>query len=112
MNNDMKMERDFKGVWIPKEIWCDNDLTIEEKGLLVELSRLCTENGCFATDEYLSSFLNFKKEDVTKYISSLQSKGYIDVVLEYKENTTQILKRVIYTHPYRLNPENSIGTNN
>ena len=30
-----KLERDFKGIWIPKEIWLDDKLNLLEKCLLV-----------------------------------------------------------------------------
>jgi hypothetical protein len=36
----MKENRDFKGVWIPKEIWINTDLSIIEKVLLVEIDSL------------------------------------------------------------------------
>ena len=39
MNN-----RDFKGVWIPKEIWLNPDLTLVEKCLLVEIDSLDNEH--------------------------------------------------------------------
>jgi hypothetical protein len=30
------MDRDFKGIWIPKEIWTSKDLKIMEKLFLLE----------------------------------------------------------------------------
>ena len=55
----MAIERDFKGIWIPKEIWLDSNLTWSEKMLLVEIDSLATlEKGCIATNEYLSDFFN------------------------------------------------------
>ena len=50
----MKENRDFKGVWIPKEIWLNTDLSIIEKVLLVEIDSLDnSDRGCFASNEYL-----------------------------------------------------------
>jgi hypothetical protein len=41
------MERDFKGVWIPKEIWLDERLNALEKIILTEIDSLdATERGC------------------------------------------------------------------
>jgi len=34
------MNRDFKGVWIPKEVWINKDLTWMEKLFLVEIDSL------------------------------------------------------------------------
>ena len=98
----MAIERDFKGIWIPKEIWLDSNLTWSEKMLLVEIDSLATlEKGCIATNEYLSDFFNLSKDRISKLISSLKSKGYIEVKLIYKKDTKQILKREITTIGYR-----------
>ena len=44
----MEQERAFKGIWIPKEIWLSQDLTMQEKIMLVEIDSLDNESGCFA----------------------------------------------------------------
>ena len=117
----MTVERDFKGIWIPKEIWLDNNLTWSEKMLLVEIDSLATlEKGCIATNEYLSDFFNLSKDRISKLISSLKAKGYIEVKLVYKKGTKQILKREITTIGYRQkqlegivnNADRGIGENN
>ena len=33
-------KRDFKGIWIPKEIWLDTRLNATEKIILVEIDRI------------------------------------------------------------------------
>jgi len=38
------MKRDFKGIWIPKEIWLNENLTLQEKVFLVEIESLDNEN--------------------------------------------------------------------
>jgi hypothetical protein len=37
------MERDFKGIWIPKEIWLLKDLNYIQKILLIEIDSLNKE---------------------------------------------------------------------
>jgi len=88
-------ERNFKGVWIPKEIWLAKELGWSEKVLLVEIDSLDGENGCFASNEYLADFFKLSKDRISKMISSLRDKGYITVQLVYKEGTKQIDKRII-----------------
>lgn len=106
-------ERDFKGVWIPKEIWLDINLTWSEKLLLVELDSLSTlEKGCFATNEYLGSFFNLSKDRISKLITSLKKKGYIETKLIYKKGSKEVDKRVITTIGYRLKCLEGIGENN
>ena len=41
-----KPSRDFKGIWIPKEIWESENLSIMEKVLFVEIHSLDNERGC------------------------------------------------------------------
>ena len=107
------MEREFKGIWIPKEIWLDDNLTWSEKMLLVEIDSLATlEKGCIATNEYLSSFFNLSKDRISKLISSLKAKGYIEVKLIYNGDTKQIIKREITTIGYRHKQLEGIVENN
>lgn len=74
----MKENRDFKGVWIPKEIWLNTDLSIIEKVLLVEIDSLDnSEKGCFASNEYLASFVQLSEGRVANIISDLKKRGYI-----------------------------------
>lgn len=96
------MDRDFKGVWIPKEVWLAKDLSIQEKGLLVEIDSLSrTERGCFASNEYLSDFIGLSKERTRKLIASLIEKGYITSTIEYKDGTKEVDKRWLKaTIPY------------
>ena len=51
-----QQERTFKGIWIPKEIWLNNELTLQEKVILVEIDSLDNDDGCFASNKYFSEF--------------------------------------------------------
>ena len=74
----MKENRDFKGVWIPKEIWLNTDLSIIEKVLLVEIDSLDnSDRGCFASNEYLASFVQLSEGRVANIISELKKRGFI-----------------------------------
>ena len=74
------MERDFKGVWIPKEIWLDTRLNALDKIILVEVNSLDGADGCFASNEYLAEFCQCSEAKVSKSISLLTELGYIEVV--------------------------------
>jgi len=77
----MKENRDFKGVWIPKEIWLNNDLSIIEKVLLVEIDSLDnSDRGCFASNEYLAKFVQLSESRVAHIISDLKKRKYLIVV--------------------------------
>jgi hypothetical protein len=106
------MERAFKGVWIPKEIWLSEDLGWTEKFLLTEIDSLSQNNECFASNEYFAKFFNISKDRVSKLISSLCTKGYVEVKLIYKPGTKQVQKRIITTIGYRQKQLEGIGENN
>jgi hypothetical protein len=77
----MKENRDFKGVWIPKETWLNIDLSIIEKVLLVEIDSLDnSERGCFASNEYLAKFVQLSESRVAHIISDLRKRNYLRVV--------------------------------
>ena len=106
------MDRDFKGVWIPKEIWINNDLGWTEKILLVEIDSLVKLGECYATNEYFAEFFDLSKDRISKLISSLIKKGYIESRISYKKGTKQVEKRVITTIGHRRKQLEGIGENN
>jgi hypothetical protein len=89
------MERNFKGIWIPAEIWLCKDLTMQEKIFLVEIDSLDNENGCYANNQYFSEFFGISKTRVSLVIQGLMNKGYIKTNLIYKKDSKQILNRII-----------------
>ncbi len=90
----MGNERQFKGVWIPKEIWINDNLNLQEKCFLTEINSLNNEErGCFALNEHFAEFFNLSKNRCSEVIKSLQDKGYIDV--NYKYDGKKIIERTI-----------------
>lgn len=73
-------ERDFKGVWIPKEIWLNENLTLLEKCIFTEIDSLDNENHCIAGNEYFAEFCNCSESKITKAIKKLQELGMIEVM--------------------------------
>lgn len=72
------MNRDFKGVWIPKEIWLNEELTLLEKIIFVEIDSLDNENHCVAGNEYFATFCNCSESKVTKAIKKLKELNMIE----------------------------------
>lgn len=73
-------DRDFKGVWIPKEVWLDKRLSMLDKGILAEIDSLdMSEDGCFASNEYLAEFCQCSPTKVSTSISRLVELGYIRI---------------------------------
>lgn len=74
------MNRDFKGVWIEKDIWLNTELTILEKVIYAEIDSLDNENHCTASNEYFAEFCDCSTSKVSKAIKKLQGLGMIDVM--------------------------------
>ena len=86
----------LKGLWIPAEILLNNDLSDKEKIILSMILYLSDETGsCFASNKYIASIVNVTSDRVSKIISSLKDKGYVDVNLKYKIDTKEIDERQI-----------------
>ena len=90
----MNNTRNFKGVWIPKEIWLSKDLTPLEKMYLVEIDSLDDEEtGCFASNKHFEEMFGQKSANATRIITNLKEKGWLDI--SYIYNGKEIDKRII-----------------
>lgn len=76
----IEKNRGFKGVWIPKEIWLNENLTMIEKVILIEIDSLDSEEHCSAGNEYLAQFCQCSISKVTKAIKKLEDMGFIEVI--------------------------------
>ena len=76
----MEQLRDFKGVWIPKEVWLDKRLNALDKIILAEIDSLDNEEtGCYASNEYMAEFCQCGITKVSTAISKLIELGYVYV---------------------------------
>jgi hypothetical protein len=73
MNN-----RDFKGVWIPKEIWLNSELSALDRVLLAEINSLDNENHCTASNDYFAEFCGVGVATITRSIKKLKTMGFIE----------------------------------
>lgn len=114
---DMKMQK-IKGLWIPAEILLDEKLTDKEKFVLSMILYLSDEKGsCFASNQYIASIVKVTPNRVSKIISSLKNKKYIQVFLKYKKESKEIEQRQIIpivqmNNGYSQNKQEGIGEDN
>jgi len=103
-------KRDFKGIWIDREVWLSKDMTLQEKVFYVEIFSLDNEDGCFANNEYFSDFFGVSKVRVSEVINSLVRKGYISSVINSEEGNKRILKTLanFSLRPYKTKVEDPI----
>lgn len=74
------LNRDFKGVWIAREVWLDRRLNALEKVILMEIDSLdSTERGCYASNKYIAEFCQCSETKVSTAISKLVTLGYLTV---------------------------------
>lgn len=96
-------ERDFKGIWIPKDIWLSPTLSLMEKVLFVEIHSLDNERGCFASNKYFADFFGVSDRQIRTYIGSLKEKGFVTVTIKNQ------YERVIRTAgKYRRVPDHEL----
>ena len=87
--------KEFKGVWIPYEIFINKKLTDKEKFVYSMIIFLSKENECTISNAYIGNLLNICNVQVSRIINSLKKKGYINTKIIYKENSKEIALRKI-----------------
>ena len=108
----------LKGLWIPADILLDEKLTDKEKIILSMIIYLSDETGsCFASNQYIATIVKVTPNRVSKIISSLKNKKYIQVILKYKKESKEIEQRQIIpivqmNNGYSQNKQEGIGENN
>ena len=107
----MDNKREFLGIWIPKEIWLNKDLSINEKCLLVEIQSLDTEEThCYASNEYFAEFFQCSIPTITRAITKLKNLGYIET--ENVDGRHRIIKMISLTNQNDEAPSSKCSTNN
>lgn len=72
-------QRIVKGIWIPIEIWCADDLNWNEKILLMEISSFTGgDRDCCMSNEYIAKMLNVTEVSASRLLASLIKKGYVE----------------------------------
>lgn len=104
------MNRDFKGIWIPREIWLAKDLSCHEKCLWAEIHSLFDRErgGCYASNDYLCDFFGIQERRLREMISKLKCLGWIQQVSF--DGRTRILKAVVPPEDFQPLPKTAEQT--
>ena len=86
------MERKFKGIWIPAELWNSKELSLQEKCLIAEIDSF-TE--FWMSNKTIGEFLGVSKDRAKQIIAKMKDSGIIEVETFRDAETKQIVKRVI-----------------
>lgn len=91
-----KIQKSYYAI-IPANVRYDKDLTPNAKLLYGEITALCNEKGyCWASNSYFARLYTVSKETTSRWISKLESLGYIKTKLIYAEGTKSVQERRIY----------------
>jgi hypothetical protein len=73
------VNRDFKGIWIPREIWLNKKISNHAKLLWAEIHSLHDRQsgGCYASNDYLCEFLNIKITRLKEVMKELRDLGFL-----------------------------------
>ena len=89
--------RNFKGIWIPAELWLDRRLNPQEKCMIAEIDSLdCGEQHCFASNEYLMNFFNLKLRTLQRILNRLKSLNFIEVITDGFKRTIKSKLKYVY----------------
>ena len=94
-----KPSRDFKGIWIPRDVWESRHLSIMEKVLFQEIHSLDNELGCYASNRYFSEFFDVSERQIQNVIASLKEKGFINVFIKNRyERSIRVVGKYAQVH--------------
>jgi DNA-binding transcriptional regulator YhcF (GntR family) len=93
------MEREFKGVWIPKEVWLNKDLSLTEKALLAEIDSFSGEGKAFyKSNETIQEEYKVSRPTISKAFKKLEGLGFIKIEFDgRRRKVTYQADRKIFT---------------
>ena len=72
------MQRDFKGIWIPAEVWLDTRLSLVEKALLAEIDSFTgNEKFFYKSNDTIKKEYGVSRPTITRALKNLSELGYI-----------------------------------
>lgn len=95
----------LEGLWIPKEMLLNHELSLQEKVLLSSIKNLSGNAECYASNHYFAELLGLSKKRVEGVLKRLDSAGYISRRVTYKEGSKQVEARFIKLTPPPLKYE-------
>ena len=93
------MEREFKGVWIPREVWLNPDLSLTEKALLAEIDSFTGDGKAFyKSNETIQEEYKVSRPTISKALKKLEGLGFIKVEFDgRRRKVTYQADRKIFT---------------
>jgi DNA-binding transcriptional ArsR family regulator len=103
------MVREFRGIWIPREIWLHPDLSLIDKALLAEIHSF---GDCKAGNEYFAKFFGVSPSTISRAIMKLSHMELISTFyILNKEGRRREMKSLIYSAIAKSQNDSSAGVN-
>jgi hypothetical protein len=102
------MKRNFKGVWIPAQLYLNEGITWTQKLMLVEIDSFSKSNlPCFISNEHLAQHLQISESGVEKALRGLVKLGMVDRRRESFGQGTRRILRVATSLEYGEQPHST-----
>lgn len=76
-----EQQRKFSGIWIPNEIYLDENLSALDKFIFAEINSLDNpKTHCIASNKYLANFCKCSERQISASISKLLELKYITLI--------------------------------
>ena len=92
--------RAFRGIWIPRELWLREDLSLLDKFLIAEIDSLDRDEGCNATDKYFADFFKVSHGHIRNTLSELRERGLIET--KSYDGRRRLLRQVAFSSESRM----------
>lgn len=93
----MMLEQPTYYAIIPANVRYDNTLKANEKLLYGEITSLCNKEGyCWASNKYFARLYNVSEDTVSKWITSLVRRGYLERKILRDEDTGKVIHRALW----------------
>lgn len=94
-----EQERVFTGVWFPRELWLNPELTMLEKAIYIEIESLDNDKThCIASNKYFADFCQCSERKVSEAITKLQDMKMLEITaFDGRHRTIRIAKNTRQT---------------
>ena len=90
------MNRDFKGVWIPKGLYLNKDFSWIEKLIILEVNSFSANDlDCFVSNDHLAEFAQASNSSIEKAISRLVKIGVLERTRRKNNGVNQRILRLV-----------------
>ena len=91
----------YRGLWVPRELWEDTDIGWTEKRMLIEILNRSIDNKMVCTTQFLADIMGLKHITAHKTLMSLLEKEYLQGVHIHKRGNHHKARRYLRINKYK-----------